>query len=45
MPLEQKQELDKTLELDTHYYHPPKLHAFEVGHGEPMPESMVGLYT
>ena len=45
MPPEQKQEPDKILELNIHYYHPPKLHAFEVGHGEPRLESMVGLGT
>lgn len=45
MPLEQKQELDKTLELDTHYYHPLKLHEFGVGHGKLKTESMVDLNT
>lgn len=45
MPLEQKEELDKTPEPDIHY-HPLKPDAFEeVGHGELMPESMVGLGT
>lgn len=45
MPLEQKLEPDKTPELDTHYYHLPKLHESGVGHGELMTESMVDLNT
>jgi len=45
MPQEQKQELDRSPESDNHYYHPLGLRAFEVGHGELKPESMVGLGT